>query len=205
MHAGSPAKEYFPLVQAEHQLLAVAAGADVVPAGQVPEQEAFVKPMGAFHTPPRIPQVPRGQSEQDEDPAVAYLPSAQTPEQPEFCIPGVAPQEPAGHKLQEEEPAAENVPAGHVPEQVEVVSPVVAPHVPPGQLVQVDALANAYLPRGQIVQPAALLVPDPVTDPAYPGAQIVQSETEILPVAEPVVEIPLGQDVHEEPVKEDEL
>jgi hypothetical protein len=28
---------------------------------------------------------------------------------------------------------------------------------------------------------------------------------EILAVAEPVVEIPLGQDVHEEPVKEDEL
>ena len=92
-----------------------------------------------------------------------------------------------------------------MPEQAEVVNPVVSPHVPAGQLAQDDALAREYFPRPQIVQPAAPLVPDPVTDPAYPGAQIVQSETEILPVAEPVVEIPLGQDVHEEPVKEDEL
>ncbi len=107
VHVGSPDRAYFPLVQAEHQLLAVAAAADVVPAGQVPEQEAFVNPMGAFHTPPRIPHVPAGQSEQEEDPAVAYLPSAQTPEQPEPCIPGVAPHLPAGHKLQDEDPAVE--------------------------------------------------------------------------------------------------
>ncbi len=104
---GSPAREYFPLVQAEHQLLAVAAGADVVPAGQVPEQEAVVKPVYDGQVPPRTPQVPLGQSEHDDDPAVAYLPSAQTPEQPAPCIPGVAPHEPAGHKLQEEDPAVE--------------------------------------------------------------------------------------------------
>jgi hypothetical protein len=53
-----------------------------------------------------------------------------------------------------------------VPEQAEVVNPVVSPHVPAGQLVQVDAPAREYFPRPQIVQPAALLVPDPVTDPA---------------------------------------
>jgi hypothetical protein len=53
-----------------------------------------------------------------------------------------------------------------VPEQAEVVNPVVSPHVPAGQLVQVDAPATEYFPRPQIVQPEALLVPDPVTDPA---------------------------------------
>ena len=78
-------------MQAEHQLGAVDAAADVVPAGQVPEQEAFFKPVYDSHVPPRTPQVPLGQSVQDEDPAVAYVPSAQTPEQPEPCIPDVAP------------------------------------------------------------------------------------------------------------------
>jgi hypothetical protein len=39
--------------------------------------------------------------------------------------------------------------------------------------------------------------------PAYPGAQIVQAEMEILPIAELVEEIPLGQAVQEEPVKEE--
>jgi hypothetical protein len=53
-----------------------------------------------------------------------------------------------------------------VPEQAEVVNPVVSPHVPAGQLIQADAPAREYFPRPQIVQPAALLVPDPVTDPA---------------------------------------
>ena len=55
------------------------------------------------------------------------------------------------------------------------------------------------------MHPAALLVPDPVTVPAYPGAQIVQAEMEILPVEDPVVVIPTGQEVQEEPVKEDRL
>lgn len=72
-------------------LEAVDPAAEVVPAGQVPEQEAVVKPVYEGHVPPRTPQVPAGQSVQDEDPAVAYLPSAQTPVQPEPCCPGVAP------------------------------------------------------------------------------------------------------------------
>ena len=37
-------------MQAEHILLAVDPAADVVPAGQVPEQEALVKPIGAFQS-----------------------------------------------------------------------------------------------------------------------------------------------------------
>jgi len=53
-----------------------------------------------------------------------------------------------------------------VPEQEALVNPVVAPHVPAAQSVQVDAFANAYFPTGQIVQPAAPLVPAPVTVPA---------------------------------------
>ncbi len=94
-------------MQAEHQLLAVDPAADVVPAGQVPEQDAFVKPVYDGQVPPRIPQVPAGQSVQDEDPAIEYLPSAQTPEQLALCIPEVAPKFPAEHKLQEEDPGVE--------------------------------------------------------------------------------------------------
>ena len=94
-------------MQAEHILLAVDPAADVVPAGQVPEQEALVKPIGAFQAPPRIPHVPAGQSVQEVEPAVAYLPFGQTPVQPALCMPEVAPYEPAGHKLQDEDPAVE--------------------------------------------------------------------------------------------------
>jgi hypothetical protein len=39
--------------------------------------------------------------------------------------------------------------------------------------------------------------------PAYPGAQIVQAETDVLPVAEPVVDTPVGQ-VEQEAAPEDE-
>ena len=59
--------------------------------------------------------------------------------------------------------------------------------IPEGQDVQLDAPAPAYEPAGQIVQPAALTVPEFITIPAYPGAQIVHAETEGLPVDEPVV------------------
>ncbi len=33
--------------------------------------------------------------------------------------------------------------------------------------------------------------------PAYPGAQIVQAETEVLPVANPVVDTPVGHEEQE--------
>jgi hypothetical protein len=42
-------------------------------------------------------------------------------------------------------------------------------------------------------QPAADAVPGLVTAPANPGAQVVQAETDVLPVAKPVVVIPAGQ------------
>ena len=45
VQSGSPAKEYFPRTHNEHMLLDVAAGEDVVPARQVPEQDAFVRPI----------------------------------------------------------------------------------------------------------------------------------------------------------------
>ena len=54
------------------------------------------------------------------------------------------------------------------------------------------------------MQPDALIVPAFVTVPAYPGAQIVHADTDILPVAEPEVRIPTGHDVHDdEPGKEE--
>ena len=36
-----------------------------------------------------------------------------------------------------------------------------------------------------------------VTVPAYPGAQMVQEEMDVLPVEEPVVEMPVGHNVHD--------
>ena len=47
----------------------------------------------------------------------------------------------------------------------------------------------------QAEQPAALAVPELVTVPAKPGAQMVQAATEVLPAAKPVVEMPRGQAV----------
>ena len=61
----------------------------------------------------------------------------------------------------------------------------------------VDAPAAEQLPAEHILQPDALEVPEFVTVPAYPGAQIVHAETDILPVADPVVQIPEGQRVQD--------
>jgi len=41
-------------------------------------------------------------------------------------------------------------------------------------------------------------VPLPVTAPAKPGAQAVQAATDVLPVAMPVVVMPVGQGVQAE-------
>ena len=51
------------------------------------------------------------------------------------------------------------------------------------------------MPTAQVVQPAALTVPLPVTVPAVPGAQIVHAVTSALPAAEPVVKMFAGQAV----------
>jgi hypothetical protein len=47
-----------------------------------------------------------------------------------------------------------------------------------------------------MVQPDALTVPGLMIVPAYPGAQIVHEDTDVLPVDESVVEIPRGHGVH---------
>ena len=60
-----------------------------------------------------------------------------------------------------------------------------------------EPAVGAYELNAQIEQPAAFIVPGFVTVPAYPGAQMVQEETDVLPVEEPVVKIPTGQVVHE--------
>ena len=65
-----------------------------------------------------------------------------------------------------------------------------------GSAEQFEAPAPEYVPDGQIEQPAAASVPGLVTAPAQPGAQIVQAATEVLPVCEPVVYVPVGQAVH---------
>ena len=75
--------------------------------------------------------------------------------------------------------------------------------IPIGQDVQDDEPAEEYDPAEQIIHPAALYVPEFVTNPAYPGAQIEHAETDELP--NPDVVIPRGQDVHEVPVNEDEF
>ena len=59
------------------------------PAGQVPEQADDCNPLVA-------PQVPAGQSVQEDDPAVEYLPIPQVPVQEALVKPVVAPQVPPG-------------------------------------------------------------------------------------------------------------
>ena len=51
------------------------------------------------------------------------------------------------------------------------------------------------MPTAQVVQPAALTVPPPVTVPAVPGAHIVHAATLAVPAAEPVVKMFAGQAV----------
>ena len=52
--------------------------------------------------------------------------------------------------------------------------------------------------NAQSEQPAAWTVPEFITLPAYPGAQIVHAETDVPPVDEPVVYIPVGQGLQED-------
>jgi hypothetical protein len=178
---------------------------EYLPAGHNPEQVEFCNPLVE-------PKLPAGQSEQVESPLSEYLPSPHVL----HCVFDVLPNVeivPAGHKAQtfvfeivlDCAPRRAYLPAEQVidPVHVDVVKPVEEPYVPAGQSVQVNSPAIAYFPNGQIVHPAALLVPDPVTVPAYPGAQIVQAEMEILPVEDPVVVIPTGQEVQEEPVNDE--
>ena len=73
--------------------------------------------------------------------------------------------------------------------------PLAIVEIPEGHEVQIDAPAPAYEPAAHEVHPAEFVVPEFVTVPAYPGAQMVQAATDVLPVADPVVEIPTGQDV----------
>ena len=55
-----------------------------------------------------------------------------------------------------------------------------------------------------MVHPAALSVPGFVTVPAYPGAQIVQAETDVLPADDPVVVTPAGHAMQDDEPEEDE-
>ena len=84
--------------------------------------------------------------------------------------------------------------------------PLAIVEIPEGQEVQMDAPAPAYEPAAHALHPAEFTVPEFVTVPAYPGAQMEQAETDVLPVADPVVEIPAGQDVQmDDPAFEYEL
>ena len=65
--------------------------------------------------------------------------------------------------------------------------PLAIVEIPEGQEVQMDAPAPANEPAAHALHPAEFTVPEFVTVPAYPGAQMVQAETDILPVADPVV------------------
>ena len=72
--------------------------------------------------------------------------------------------------------------------------PLAIVEIPEGQEVQMDAPAEGYEPAEQALHPDEFIVPEFVTVPAYPGAQMVHAETDVLPVADPVVDIPTGQD-----------
>ncbi len=61
------------------------------PAGQVPEQEADVRPVVA-------PNVPAVQLVHEDEPAVEYVPEGHKPEQDEDVKPVVEPEYPAGHE-----------------------------------------------------------------------------------------------------------
>jgi hypothetical protein len=93
-----------------------------------------------------------------------------------------------------------DTPVGHEEQEV---APSEDMYLPAGQDEQNLTPAEEKLPAKQIIQPEALIVPGSLTVPAYPGAQIVQAETDVLPVAEPVVVTPVGQ-VEQEAAPEDE-
>jgi hypothetical protein len=65
--------------------------------------------------------------------------------------------------------------------------PVDEEKLPPGQREHVVEPASEKLPDGHDEHPDAIIVPGSVTEPAYPGAQIVHAETESLPVDELLV------------------
>ena len=65
--------------------------------------------------------------------------------------------------------------------------PLADVEIPEGQEVQLVEPTPAYAPAGQSEHPPALTVPGFVTVPAYPGAQMVHAETDVLPAEEPVV------------------
>ena len=68
--------------------------------------------------------------------------------------------------------------------------------------MQAVAPAEETLPAGQMVHPEALIDPGFVIVPAYPGAQIVQAETDVLPADDPVVVTPVGHAIQDEPDEE---
>ena len=67
--------------------------------------------------------------------------------------------------------------------------------MPAVQTVQFNEPSDENEPAAQLAQPAAEIVPLPVTAPKKPGAQVVQAATEVLPVAESVVKVPAGHEV----------
>ena len=69
---------------------------------------------------------------------------------------------------------------------------------PVGQEEHEEVPPKLYVFGAQTVQPDAVIVPAFVTVPEYPGAQIVHADTDALPIAEPEVKIPTGQDVHDD-------
>ena len=59
--------------------------------------------------------------------------------------------------------------------------------MPVGQVVHgVEPAADLYEPAAHELHPAAFVVPGLVIVPVYPGAQMVQTETDVLPEGEPV-------------------
>lgn len=71
-------------------------------------------------------------------------------------------------------------------------------NMPEGHEIQdVEPAADLYEPAAHALHPVALVVPGFVIFPAYPGAQMVHAETDVLPGDEPVVNMPDGQEVQE--------
>ena len=87
-------------------------------------------------------------------------------------------------------------PAAQTLHSVNTVLPVVAVVYPVGHEVQ-TAKPLENLPRGHMVHPAALAVPEPVTVPAYPAAQIVHADTDVLPEEDVVIPTGHGKQVED--------
>ena len=134
-----------------------------------------------------VVKMPVGQEVQEDAPAAdLYEPAAHAVHPEAFAVPGfvIFPVYPGAQIVHEE---TEELPGDEL-----VVN------MPVGQEVQdVEPAADLYEPAEHAVHPAAFTVPGFIIVPAYPGAQIEQAETDVLPVKESVVNMPVGHEIQD--------